>query len=380
MQIVRIKAYSIASPVTDWTMVKVETNDPAVYGWGECSLPTKPRGVLGAIADLEKLLAGAEPTDIEWIWQRMYRHSYWRGGPILCSSISGIDTALWDIRGKLLKQPLYKLLGGAVRKRVKLYANLGLSTSPDEFRKRAGVAMEMGYRAFKIYPLPEVRKIEGPATIRQIVACCEAMRDAIGPQRDFAIDCHGRASSALAVQIERAVRHTSPLWIEEPVPAESTPELRRCAAQCETPLAAGERLFTRWGFRELLEGGLVSIIQPDVSNAGGVSEMMKLASMAELYGVAFNPHNPNGPLQSQTSLHLAAAAPAFEMLEHRHEHHDYMAKICTTFPKVDPADGCAALPHGVGLGTDVNEDFLRSNPARDWIPEAFRADASPSDW
>jgi galactonate dehydratase len=380
MRITKLKAYSIASPITDWSLVKVETDEAELLGWGECSLPSKPRGVLGAIADLEKVVIGADPTDIEWIWQRMYRHSYWRGGPILTSSISGIDTALWDIHGKLLGQPVYKLLGGAVRKRVKLYANLGLSTSPEEFRERARMAMEMGYRAVKIYPLPDVSKIERPKTIQSIVACCEAVRDEIGDDRDFAIDCHGRPGSALAAQIESAVRHTGPLWIEEPVPAELVAALRRCASKFLTPIAAGERLFTRWGFRELLERELVSIIQPDVSNAGGISEMMKLASLAELYGVAFNPHNPNGPLQSQTSLHLAAVAPTFEMLEHRHEHHAFMAKICKPFPQVDPADGCAALPEGVGLGVEVDEEFLQSNPARDWTPEAFRPDGTPSDW
>jgi galactonate dehydratase len=380
MRITRIRPYSIASPVTDWTMVKVETDDPAIWGWGECSLPSKPRGVVGAVADLEKIVLGADPSDSEWIWQRMYRHSYWRGGPILTSSISGIDTALWDIRGKLLNQPVYKLLGGAVRKRVKLYANLGPSTSPQEFRKRARLAMEMGYRAFKIYPLPQVGKLAGPKTLQQIVACCEAVRDEIGPERDFAIDCHGRCGAALAVQVERAVRHTSPLWIEEPVAAESIEALRRCAEKFAVPVGVGERLFTRWDFRQLLEEELVSIIQPDVANCGGISEVIKLAAMAELYGVAFNPHNPNGPLQSQTSLHIAASAPAFEMLEHRHEHHDYMAMICTNWPRVDPADGCAALPPGPGLGTDVNEQYLRDNPARDWVPEAFRADGTPSDW
>jgi galactonate dehydratase len=380
MKISRIQAYSVASPVTDWTYVKVETDQPGLHGWGECSLPSKPRGVLGALADLEKLVVGADPTDIEWIWQRMYRHSYWRGGPILTSSISGIDTALWDIRGKLLGQPVYNLLGGAVRKRVKLYANLGLSTSPDEFRTRALHAMELGYRAFKIYPLPEVGRIEGTQTIEAIVACCEAVRDAIGNERDFAIDCHGRAGAALAVQIEHAVRGTKPLWIEEPVAAESIEALRRCAEKFVTPIAVGERLFTRWDFRQLLEEELVSIIQPDVANAGGISEMARIASMAELYGVAFNPHNPNGPLQSQTSLHLAAFAPAFEMLEHRHEHHDYMSKICSTFPRVDPADGCAALPTGPGLGVAMDESFLAAHPAADWTPQAYRPDGTPSDW
>src|SRR5690606_6959493 len=156
-----------------WTFVKVETDEPGLYGWGECTLPGKTFGVQGAIRDLEKLILGADPLNSEWCWQRMYRHSYWRGGPIQTSALSGIDTALWDIRGKAWGQPLYRLLGGAVRDKVKLYANIGLSTSPEEFRERAEVALAMGYRGIKAYPLPAVGPVEGPAAIRQVVACCE---------------------------------------------------------------------------------------------------------------------------------------------------------------------------------------------------------------
>lgn len=379
MKIKAIKSFGIWSPVTDWTYVKVETDTPGVHGWGECSLPTKTHGVQGAVKDLEKLILGADPLDVEWCWQRMYRHGYWRGGPILSASLSGIDMALWDIRGKALQQPVYRLLGGAVRQRIRLYANLGLSTSPDEFRQRARQALAMGYKVVKIYPLPAVGPIEGLDTLRQVAACCEAVRDELGPGCDFALDFHGRPGAGLAIQLEAAVRHTHPLWIEEPVLPETDNALRRCAEKFQTPLATGERLFTRWGFRSLLEQELASIIQPDVANAGGISEMARLASMAELYGVAFNPHNPNGPLQSLASAHLAAHAQAFGMLEHRHEHHDFMARICTAFPRVE-ADGCCGLPAGIGLGAEMDEDVLRTHPSKDWIPEAFRADGSIADW
>lgn len=379
MKITALKPIGTWSPVTDWTYVKVETDDALIFGWGECSLPTKTNGVQGAIRDLDKLLIGADPLDTEWCWQRMYRHGYWRGGPIQTSAMSGVDVALWDIRGKVARQPIYKLLGGAVRKRIHLYANLGLSTSPDEFRQRARHALKLGYRTVKIYPLPAVGPIEGMQTIRQVVACCEAVREELGPDRNFAVDCHGRPPASLAVELEAAVRHTQPLWIEEPVLPETPNALRRCAEKFVIPIATGERMFTRWGFREVLEGELVSIIQPDVSNAGGITEMAKIASMAEMYGVAFNPHNPNSPLQCLASLHLAANAQAFGMLEHRHEHHDFMANICTVVPKVE-ADGCCGLPEGVGLGAEMNEAVLRANPPKDWIPESFRADGSIGDW
>jgi galactonate dehydratase len=379
MKIIALHPIGCWSPVTDWTYVKVETDEPGLVGWGECSLPTKTQGVQGAIKDLEKLIVGADPLDTEWCWQRMYRHSYWRGGPIQTAALSGIDMALWDIRGKVVSLPLYRLFGGAVRNRVRLYANLGLSTDPAVFRERARQAIALGYQVVKIYPLPAVSAIEGMQTIRQVVACCEAVREEIGNGCDFALDFHGRPSPGLAVQLEAAVRHTYPLWIEEPILPEIEHGLQRCAEKFQIPIATGERLFTRWGFRNLLEQELVSIIQPDVANAGGITEMLKIASLAELYGVAFNPHNPNGPLQCLASVHLAAHAQAFTHLEHRHEHHAFMRQICTALPTVE-ADGCCGLPTGAGLGAEMNEAVLRAHPAQPWIPEAFRTDGSIADW
>jgi galactonate dehydratase len=379
MKITAIKPYSIHSPVTDWTYVKVETDEPGIFGWGECSLPGKPQGVVGAIRDMEKLVLGMDPLNIALCWQRMYRHGYWRGGPIHTTSISGIDNALWDIRGKVEQKPVYQLLGGAVRQKVKLYANCGLSTSPEVFKERTLHALSMGYKMVKIYPLPAVAALEGPATIRQVVACCEAVRETLGESMDFALDFHGRCTAAIAVELEAALRHTRPLWIEEPVVPESPQALKKCAEQFKVPVAVGERLFTRWDFRAILENQWADIIEPDVSNAGGITEMVRIADMAELYGVAFNPHNPNGPLQSQTSLHLAFHCQAFSLLEHRHENHDFLRQFASAFPLVG-ADGYASMPEGVGLGVEIDEEFLKKNPARNWIPESFRADGSVHEW
>jgi len=379
MKITALKPFGCQGSHSDWTFVKVETDEPGLYGWGECTLPGKTHGVQGAIRDLEKLILGADPLNSEWCWQRMYRHSYWRGGPIQTSALSGIDTALWDIRGKAWGQPLYRLLGGAVRDRVKLYANIGLSTSPEELRERAEVAIAMGYRGVKAYPLPAVGPVEGPAAIRQVVACCEALRDVLGGERDFALDFHGRCTASIAVEMEAAVRHTRPLWIEEPVPAEQTESLRRVAEKTVIPLAAGERLFTRWAFRQLLEEELVGIIQPDASNAGGVSEMMKIASMAECFGVGFFPHSPNGPLQALASLHLSLCAPTAQWQEHRHDALEFTRRACAAAPVVD-ADGYCRVSDAPGLGAEIDEDFLRAHPPGDWIPESFRPDGSIGDW
>jgi galactonate dehydratase len=379
MKIAKITPHVCYSPISDLVFVKVETDEPGLIGWGECSLPTKPHGVAGAVRDLEKLIVGADPEKVEWIWQRMYRHAYWRGGPIQTSALSGVDMALWDIKGKIAGKSVAALLGGPVRDRIKAYANLGLSLDPGEFRERVAVAVDMGFKAVKIYPLPAVAMTEGRASIRQIVACCEAVRDALGPDLDYAIDMHGRSSASLAIVIEDAVRHTGPLWIEEPVPAESNAALERVAQQSKTPIAVGERLFTRWAFREVLENEWAGIIQPDVANAGGISEMVRLAGLAEMYGVNFAPHNPNGPVQAAASLNLAAYAQNFSMLETRHTNIDWTAKLSSYVPRVD-AEGYLALPTGPGLGVEIDEGFLTSQTEGRWIPESFRADGSIADW
>ncbi|CAM5762194.1 galactonate dehydratase [Labrys miyagiensis] len=379
MKIARITPFLCYSPISDLVFVKVETDEPGLFGWGECSLPSKPHGVVGAVRDLEKLVLGEDPERIEWIWQRMYRHAYWRGGPIQTSALSGIDMALWDIRGKIHARSVGMLLGGPVRDRVKAYANLGLSTSPQEFRDRVEIALAMGFKAVKIYPLPNVAPTEGRAAIRQIVACCEAVRDALGDDLDFAIDMHGKPSASLAIAIEAAVRHTSPLWIEEPVPAEANESLERLAQHSATPIAVGERLFTRWPFRAILENEWAGIIQPDVANAGGISELVRIASLAEMYGVTFAPHNPNGPVQAAASLALSAYAQNFAMLETRHTNLEWTARLCSYVPRVD-RDGYLALPEGPGLGVEIDEAFLRSQDKGQWIPEAFRADGSIADW
>lgn len=179
--------------------------------------------------------------------------------------------------------------------------------------------------------------------------------------------------------MEAAVRDLHPLWIEEPVLPELTEELAVCARKFRTPIAAGERWFTRWGFKPFLDRCLVAIVQPDVSNAGGVSELVKIAAMAEVSGAAFNPHNPNGPVRSQTSLHLAAYAQAFQLLEHRMEGLDFMRRIASAVPEVE-ADDCCSLPQGPGLGVELREGEITLHPRRTWIPESFRGDGSVAGW
>jgi galactonate dehydratase len=379
MKITRIKSFAVTGPLTDLCFVKVETDDPTMFGWGEASLPTKCPAVAQAVRDMEGLLIGFDPLRTEFCWQRMYRHSYWRGGPILSSSISGIDIALWDIKGKVLDVPVCDLLGGAVRDHIRPYANLGLSSDPTELRRRARHAVGQGYRRVKFYPLTAVHPVEDAAAIDNVARCCAAVREEMGTEGSFCLDFHGRCSPGLAIQIERAVRDTQPMWIEEPVAPENLAGLQSCARSFVVPIAAGERWFTRWGFLPAMEQRLVSIVQPDVANAGGISELARIADMAETYGIAFAPHNPNGPVQSLASIHLSAAKAAFTILEHRHDQVAAMRRFSLDAPDVG-ADQTIVVPRRSGLGIELDEDQLSAMACQVAVLESFRDDGSIADW
>lgn len=312
-------------------------------------------------------------------WQRMYRHGYWRDGAVLASAMSGVDIALWDIRGKALEQPIASVLGGAVRDRIRLYANIGLSTDAGELGSRARRAVEQGYHAVKFYPLPAVAVLEGPASVNAVVECCETVRAVLGDDRDFAVDFHGRTTAAMAVVFERAIRDTRPLWIEEPVPPDDPHGLRTCADKFITPIAVGERCHGRTDFIRLLEERSVAVIQPDVANVGGITVAAQLASLAEAYNVVFAPHNPNGPVQTLASMHLAANAQSFAMLEHRPDSDSRMSAIASFVPAVGEG-GYATVPNSSGLGTEIVIDDDQEPLTPTWMPESIRADGSFGEW
>ncbi|WP_237050724.1 galactonate dehydratase [Microvirga ossetica] len=366
--------------MSDLCFAKVETED-GVWGWGEGSLPGKAESVAAAIRELGTLVHGMDALEIARVWQRMVRHSYWKAGPILSSAVSAIDMALWDIKGKFYGAPVHNLLGGSVRDRVWLYANIGLCDDPYELRDRTRAAMSMGYNAVKFYPLPAVNSLEGPSAYRAVAACCEAVRDELGEDGVFCLDFHGRCSPSVAVQMEAAVRHTAPLWIEEPTAPEDVGALQRVQEKFQIAVATGERYNSRWQFREIFERRLADVVQPDASNCYGISEMHRIAAMAETYGVAYAPHNPNGPVQAQASLHLAAAAQNFVILEHRHDVNDAFTAFASVSLK-NRGDGWAEIPSSPGLGIELEEDALSRMPSAtgDWIAESYRRDGSLGDW
>jgi galactonate dehydratase len=334
--------------------------------------------VLGAVRDAARLVIDADVHTIRRVWERVYRHGYWRGGAVETAALSGIDIALWDIAAQRAGVPIHQALGGAVRQTVRVYANCGLSTDPAELARRARSAVQAGARVVKFYPLPPMESLPPGRLVSEVYDCCAAVREAIGPDVDFALDFHGRTPAHVAVAIERAVRDLAPLWIEEPVPVEDETALAEARRHFETPIALGERLYTRWQFRRILDQHLADIIQPDVGNAGGLSEMRVLADMAETSSVVFNPHSPNGLIHTAASLHVSAIAQTFGALEFRPSVEGNA--IYAGAPPALSADGVFPLPDGPGLGLAVAEQRLSFDPARVPILEEWSGDGTPRDW
>ncbi len=375
MKITDVKTYIMKGGHRNWVFCKIET-DEGVHGWGEGTLERHEAAVVEGIKQLAKRIEGRDPTEIEKNWQIMYRHGFWRGGVVMGSAMAAIDIALWDIAGKVYNQPIFKLLGGSVRDRVRAYTHAGdLRGGWDKIDK--------GFSAYKTagWVIGQDRFYEKDVAeaLREKI---KGMRDQLGPDVDIMIDNHGRARPSLAIRQMDAIADLNVLFFEEPVPPENLDALEQVrAAVHRTDIATGERLFFRWGFRDLLHRRLVDVIQPDIAHTGGISEIRRIASMAEIEYIKFAPHNPNGPIAAAASVHVCATVPNFLILETARDMpwHDNVQ----TNP-VQIKDGYFELPTAPGLGTDLDEDMIKSriyDPATDvhqggsWNAE----DNSPAD-
>jgi galactonate dehydratase len=290
-----------------WLLLRLET-DGDIVGWGEPIVEGRAATVARAVEELLEYVVGRDPRQIEDMVQVMYRGGFYRGGPILTSALSGIEQALWDIRGRMLGVPVYDLLGGRVRDRMRVYAWVG-GDRPEEAAEQARQRVAQGYTAVKMNATAEAGYLEGPAFVDRVVARVMAVREAVGTEVDVALDFHGRVHTALAGELLDALRPARPYFVEEPVLPEHLHVLPELARRTPIPLATGERLFTRWGFRTLLERGGVAIVQPDVSHAGGIWETRKIAAMAEAYDVALAPHCPLGPVALAAALQVDFCTP-----------------------------------------------------------------------
>jgi galactonate dehydratase len=371
MKIVELTSHIMESPGRDYLFVKVQT-DEGLYGWGEGTLEMKQGTVAAAVRDLQDFVIGEDPTRVEYLWQRMYRHGFWRGGVAILSAISAIEQALWDITGKAYDQPVYKLLGGAVRDYIPCYTHTGDA-------EQAGRLIAEGWRALKFGLADGSGAIDEGRLVRDTARTAEALRRAVGDEVTLMCDAHGRLRPPTAIRLGKALEPYNLFFFEEPVPPDNVAALATVrAAGLTMDLATGERAFTRWGYRELIERQLVDVIQPDLCHAGGIAETLRIAALAEMYNIAVAPHNPNGPVGTAASVHAAACMPAFVILEYALSP---TRDDCQAGEPLRATQGRISLPTAPGLGIDLDESYLARHPwhgVRLW-PGLHYADGSLAD-
>ncbi len=355
MRIARIDQFF---PLPRIRLVRI-TTDTGIEGWGETTLEGKPGSVHAAVEELAEYLVGKDPLRIEHHWQHIYRSAFFRGGNVLMTALSGIDQALWDIAGKHQDVPVHQLLGGAVRDRIRVYAHWGIGSLTDEGKEGARnrlhtLQKQGGYKAFKSGPGGKWRAHEPPSVIDEFVERAYLMREWVGPDVELAFDFHGKMTPALAVEVCQELKGMRPMFVEEPVPQENVDALKLVSDQVTFPIATGERLLTRWEFREIFEKHAVAYIQPDTSHAGGISELKKIANMAEVYYMHIMPHCAIGPVAFSSSLQVDAAVPNF-LVQEQIDQGLGNGILKTPWQVVD---GHIELPTGPGLGIEIDESVL----------------------
>ncbi len=361
------------------------TTDSGLVGWGETTLEGKPNSTVAAVDELAEYLIGKDPLRIEHHWQHIYRSAFFRGGNVLMSALSGIDQALWDIAGKHYGVPAYQLLGGAVRDRIRVYAHWGIGSMTDEGKARAKERLDMlrekgSYTAFKAGPGGKWRGHEPPAVIDSFVERAYLMREWVGPEVELAFDFHGKMTPALAIEICQELKGMRPMFAEEPVPQENVDALKLVSDHVPFPIATGERLLSRWEFRPICEKQAAAYLQPDASHAGGITELKKIANMAEVYYMHLAPHCAIGPVAFSACLQVDAVIPNFLIQEQVDD--GLGAGLLREAWQVK--NGHIELPTRPGLGFEIDEKEAAQN--RGLYEEElggefyFETDGSVADW
>ena len=381
MKITKLETFLVAPR---WLFLRIETDD-GIVGWGEPVIEGHAHTVAAAVEELSEYLVGLDPSRIEDHWQVMTKGGFYRGGPILSSAVAGIDQALWDIKGKALGVPVHDLLGGAVRDRVRVYSWIA-GDEPDHVAEHAAERVEAGFTAVKMNASGKMRPLESAAELNAAVERVAAVRAQIGPDLDIAVDFHGRLSPALAKELCRRLEPLHPMFVEEPLVPELSTELARLCDSTTVPIATGERLFSRWDFRNALSAG-IAVAQPDLSHAGGISECRRIASMAEAHGVALAPHCPLGPIALASCLQIDFASPNAIIQETSLGIHynvgsdllDYLVDASAfTF-----VGGFLERLTGPGLGIDVDEQAVRkaAQVGHHWRTPLWRhSDGGLAEW
>ncbi len=388
IRVTHMKVFGVSlTPDSDrpYVFVKLETN-AGVIGWGEATLEGKAGAVIACVNDFREFIIGSDPMQVEHHWQSMYVHSFYRAGPVMGSAISGIDQALWDIRGKVLGLPVYQLLGGPVDPRgVRGYYHARGNT-PEELRRLREDATTLGITAFKSGIPGYYEWIETHATMQRAVKAMEMLREELGPDIDIGVDFHAKTSPSVASTLVKEVEPLNLLFIEEPCPPENVQAMAKIAKRSTTPIATGERLVASYSCRELIEMGIVDILQTDINHVGGITALWKVGAMAEASGISMAPHACEGPIGGLATVHVDAAMPNFLVQEVcsgvQPEMKEKVWEEWLGFPAMRMVDGRFPLPQRPGLGFELSENALNKYPFGGTRPMArvFHVDGSVAAW
>ena len=368
-----------------WCFLEMET-DEGITGWGEPVLEGHCDAVKACVEEMKPYLIGQDPGRIEDLWSTIYRAGFYRGGGVLMSAIAGIDQALWDIKGKRFGVPVYELMGGACRDSIRVYSWIG-GDRPSDVGKAAREKMDAGFTAVKMNATEELQFIDTFAKIDQVLERVASIREACGKYFGIAIDFHGRVHKPMAKVLAKKLEEFDPMFLEEPVLCENMEYFPEIAACCNIPIATGERLFTRWDFKRLFKTGGVDIIQPDLSHAGGLTEVKKIAAMAEAYDIALAPHCPLGPIALASCLNVDATSYNAAIQEQSIGIHYNVGKSVLDYVKNQAdftfVDGMVQMPRLPGLGVEVNRELVleEAKTPHSWKNPVWRhKDGSVAEW
>jgi len=392
MRIAQIETHVCHARMRNWIFVKVITDDPGLYGWGEATLEWHTRSVVGAIEDISPLLIGEDPTRIEHLWQMMHRQHFWHGhGIVRSTAISGIDIALWDIAGKVAGLPCSRLWGGRVRDHIRTYCHLGggrledfYETASEDARRFADLAQQAvadGFTAFKSMAVPPTMPIEGLKPIRTAAAAVEAMRNAVGDEIDIMVDCHARPSPAMGLKFGKALEPFGLYFFEEPCWPECLDGLAKINAALVTPVATGERITDLATFRDLFARRGCEICQLDLTHCGGLTAARRIAALADAHHIALAPHNPQGPVSTAASLEFGFSQPGYIICETVHHDVPWRNDIVQEGFTVNPEGRCVQPNTRPGLGIEIDEQEVKKHPFEQEIAQrVFYPDGSVGDW
>ena len=372
MKITDLRVFHTSGGHANWIFVKLYT-DEGITGVGESTMERHDAVIIQALESFKDFLIGQDARQIEYIWNSLYKQTFWYGQLISLAALSGIEQALWDIKGQALGVPIHELLGGRLRNEVRVYSNAWAfqevvtetkpEDTPESIANRAQDMVSQGFTAMKWDPFRNGGQVISKSEEKYAINSVMAVREAVGPDVDLLIECHGRFNVFSAIRMAQKLEPFDPFFYEEPIPPDNIDAMAEVQRSINLPIATGERLYTRWDFRPLLEKQAARVIQPDICHAGGILELKKIAAMAEAYYVSVQPHNSNGPISTVASLQLDACIPNLLIQEFFYPYLERYNQILTV--PLEYQDGHLKIPRGPGMGTDINENVIEQYPPMD---------------